>query len=136
MAERFWDDDPELKAEADALRQQHEEARESGQDSEAIAPLEFTVASSLADREPPARGWIVPGWIPRRQVTLLSGDGDYPAHQPSVQPYRCPSICICLIWVFYSDMHESIGGQANFRPGAPVARKSRMLLACAASARP
>ena len=31
-------------------------------------------ASSL-NRNPPARQWIVPGWIPRGVVTMLSGDG-------------------------------------------------------------
>ncbi len=37
--------------------------------------LEVTFAWTLADKPVPERRWIVPGWIPRRQVTLLSGDG-------------------------------------------------------------
>src|SRR6266567_1869462 len=39
------------------------------------ASLEYVVASSLAGREPSERPWLVRDWIPRRQVTLLSGDG-------------------------------------------------------------
>ena len=37
--------------------------------------LGVTLACTLADKPVPARRWIVPGWIPRQQVTLLSGDG-------------------------------------------------------------
>jgi RecA-family ATPase len=39
------------------------------------AALDFTVASSLAGKTPPERPWLIRDWIPRRQVTLLSGDG-------------------------------------------------------------
>jgi RecA-family ATPase len=41
----------------------------------ASAALDLTVASSLASSPPPIRPWLVEDWIPRRQVTLLSGDG-------------------------------------------------------------
>jgi len=37
--------------------------------------LSLTVAASLASRPRPDRPWLVRDWIPRRQVTLLSGDG-------------------------------------------------------------
>lgn len=39
------------------------------------SPLEFVVGSSLASRKPVERPWLVTDWIPRRQVTLLTGDG-------------------------------------------------------------
>jgi AAA domain/DnaB-like helicase N terminal domain len=48
-------------------------AREA--ESAAPAKLTFTQASSLAGKTPPERPWLVEGWVPRRQVTLLSGDG-------------------------------------------------------------
>jgi hypothetical protein len=32
-------------------------------------------AASLAGKPPPEREWLVPGWIPMEQVTLLYGDG-------------------------------------------------------------
>jgi RecA-family ATPase len=38
-------------------------------------PLDITVVSSLAHKPVPERQWLVPEWIPARQVTLLSGDG-------------------------------------------------------------
>src|SRR3954452_532799 len=41
-----------------------------------LIPLAFTVASTLAGREPPTREWIVADWIPCRQVTLFSGHGE------------------------------------------------------------
>ena len=37
--------------------------------------FEITIASKLAGKPIPERDFIVPGWIPRRQVTLISGDG-------------------------------------------------------------
>jgi RecA-family ATPase len=40
-----------------------------------ITELDVTFAWTLADKPVPARRWIVPDWIPRQQVTLLSGDG-------------------------------------------------------------
>jgi RecA-family ATPase len=39
------------------------------------SPFGLTIASSLASRLPPERRWLVPDYIPLRQVTLLSGDG-------------------------------------------------------------
>jgi RecA-family ATPase len=51
-----------------------DQPRRNGQ-AKSAQLLDFTTASSLAGREPPERPWIVPGWIPRRQVTLLTGDG-------------------------------------------------------------
>ena len=41
------------------------------------APLDYaiTIAAALAVKPVPPRAWAVPGWIPRRQVTLLSGNG-------------------------------------------------------------
>lgn len=37
--------------------------------------VELTCAADLADTTPPPRPWLIKDWIPRRQVTLLSGDG-------------------------------------------------------------
>ena len=37
--------------------------------------LTFTRASDLAGKPVPERPWLVPDWIPSRQVTLLSGNG-------------------------------------------------------------
>lgn len=37
--------------------------------------LPITVAADLAGLPVPERAWLVPDWIPSRQVTLLSGDG-------------------------------------------------------------
>lgn len=37
--------------------------------------LDVTCAADLADIEAAPRPWLVPDWIPLRQVTLLSGDG-------------------------------------------------------------
>ncbi len=37
--------------------------------------FDITVASQLAGQDVPERPWLVRDWIPRRQVTLLTGDG-------------------------------------------------------------
>lgn len=37
--------------------------------------LPITFAWTLADKPVPERRWIVPDWIPRHQVTLMTGDG-------------------------------------------------------------
>lgn len=41
------------------------------------APADYPItrASDLEGRTVPERPWLVPGWLPRRQVTLLMGDG-------------------------------------------------------------
>jgi len=41
----------------------------------AAIDADWTDAASLADQAPPPRQWVVTNWIPRRAVTLLSGDG-------------------------------------------------------------
>lgn len=46
----------------------------NGHDPEPSA-LPITVAADLAGKPVPERAWLVPDWIPSRQVTLLSGDG-------------------------------------------------------------
>jgi hypothetical protein len=37
--------------------------------------LEYTIAADLAGRAPPERRWLVPNYVPLRQVTLLTGNG-------------------------------------------------------------
>lgn len=77
MADQFWDSDPELRAEAEAEREENRKAKANGLDSETASPLNltFTRASDLAGKPVPERPWLVPEWIPSRQVTLLSGEG-------------------------------------------------------------
>jgi RecA-family ATPase len=47
----------------------------NGQDGQDAPAFDFTIASSLAGRDPPERPWLVRDWLPCRQVTLLTGDG-------------------------------------------------------------
>lgn len=76
MNGNIWDSDPELRAEAQRQQQRYRRRQQgNGLDGENVAPLGFTIGSTLAGREPPTVPWMVPDWIPRRQVTLLSGDG-------------------------------------------------------------
>ena len=47
--------------------------------------LELTCAADIAATAPPERPWIVPGWLPARQVTLLTGDGGTGKSQIAMQ---------------------------------------------------
>jgi len=49
--------------------------RRTGGNGHELPPLTITIAASLAGKPVPERQWLVPGWIPLREVTLLSGDG-------------------------------------------------------------
>jgi RecA-family ATPase len=55
---------------ADTIERQRNNGRADGDEGDW-----YTLASSLAGRNPPERPWLARDWIPRRQVTLLSGDG-------------------------------------------------------------
>ena len=55
----------------DEIKARHT-GRQSGDDD---SPLALTIASTLAGTRPPDRPWCVSEWIPRQQVTLLTGDG-------------------------------------------------------------
>ena len=60
---------------AETALDSHKPQSANGQAHEEVSALDFTVAASLAGRTPPERPWLIRDWIPRRQVTLLSGDG-------------------------------------------------------------
>ncbi len=66
----WLENDPEVEAERELYRQSHSNGDASNDEA-----LTFTIASSLAGQVPPERPWLVPNWLPCRQVTLLSGDG-------------------------------------------------------------
>jgi RecA-family ATPase len=71
-----WDDFIRGAAEEQAAAEAAARTRQAnGHDPEPGAPLDITVAANLAGQPVPERGWLVPHWIPSREVTLLSGDG-------------------------------------------------------------
>ena len=71
MADRFWADDPELRAEAEALRQQHAEAEReryrNGQDHEATA-IDLAAGGIMQKIS-----WVWPGWLARGKLHILGG---------------------------------------------------------------
>jgi RecA-family ATPase len=69
--DKWLSEDEAAEAERARYRESHG-STPNGQDPE---PLPITVAADLADKPMPERAWLVPDWIPSRQVTLLSGDG-------------------------------------------------------------
>ena len=44
-------------------------------DDPPLPTLEIVNAQSLAGEEPPPREWLIPGLVPAREITMLSGDG-------------------------------------------------------------
>jgi RecA-family ATPase len=74
IAERAYSCDLDAPAPA-IIAAAAEQLREADRIGAGLTALGLTVAASLACRPPPDRPWLVADWIPRRQVTLLSGDG-------------------------------------------------------------
>src|SRR5260370_12643689 len=74
-----WDDFIRRVAEETAADEDAARAQQNGQaaspNGHDVEPLAITVAADLAGKPVPEREWLVPDWIPSRQVTLLSGDG-------------------------------------------------------------
>jgi RecA-family ATPase len=66
-----WDDFIRGAAEEQAA----DEATARAHQANGSVSLDITIASDLADKPVPERDWLVPHWIPSREVTLLSGDG-------------------------------------------------------------
>lgn len=69
-AEAWFDVQPETE-----LNPFEEQERKAGSTAQQVEPIKWLRPSDWTGKEPPEREWEVEGWIPRREVTLLYGDG-------------------------------------------------------------
>jgi len=99
----------------------------------AMPSLTMTCASDLAAQPPPARPWTVQDWIPRRQVTLLTGEGGGGKSQIAMQlqaaastgmPWLGLAVDPCRSLGFYAEdeqdeLHRRLCGIVELTGAAP-----------------
>jgi RecA-family ATPase len=66
-------------------------------DEHSAAPLVLRSLAELGDTEPPRRRWLVPGRIPMRAVTILSGDGA--AGKTTILMQLCEAVVAGADWL-------------------------------------
>src|SRR5688500_12348252 len=64
--------------------------------AEGIHALEITNAIDLLKRATPRREWLIVGWMPHREVTLISGDGGIGKSTIALQ--LCASTAASMLW--------------------------------------
>jgi hypothetical protein len=82
MAERYWDDDPDLRAEAERLRQEQEDAERARHASGAAGGGQLAEIRRGGGYQMQKISWLWPGWLARGKLHILGGQ-KVPVNRPS-----------------------------------------------------